>query len=74
LKPARPARSPDAPRSRTEEAGEEREGRERGRLASRLAYGVGPAYQRRKERGERMTGGPHVAVKCFQIDFKSVQI
>jgi hypothetical protein len=44
--------------SRTGEAGEEREGREQGRLASGTAHGVGPACERRKEGGERMASVP----------------
>jgi hypothetical protein len=55
--------------SRMGEAGEEREGRERGRLATRPARGVGPTCQRRKEGREWQVG-----LAAIQIKFEIIQI
>jgi hypothetical protein len=54
--------------SRMGEAGKEREGRQRGRLAGGLARGVGPACQGRKERGEReWQVGPGLRLNVFEL-------
>jgi hypothetical protein len=58
-------------RSRAGEAEEEREGRESegGWPVGRPVEWVPPVSEGKRE-GERMAGGPRVAVKCFQIGSK----